>query len=50
MHNLQNRRSYKVIVRYLVEINVFDNFSQTVYVGDNTPNATGDCAKKVYWK
>ena len=37
IHNLQNRKSRKVIVRYLAEINVFDDFSQTVHVDDNTP-------------
>ena len=46
IHNLQNRKSCQVIVRYLAEINVFDDFSQTVYADDNMPNATGDCVKK----
>ena len=40
IHDLQNRKSCKVIVRYLAEINVFDDFSQTVYADDNMPNAT----------
>ena len=26
--------------------NAFDDFSQTAYADDNTPNATGDCVKK----
>ena len=43
---MQNRKSCKVIVRYLAEINVFDDFSQIVYADDNTPNATGNCVKK----
>ena len=42
IHDLQNRKSCKVIVRYLAEINVFDDFSQTVYADDNMPNATVD--------
>ena len=42
IHDLLNRKSCKVIVRYLAKINVFDDFSQTVYADDNMPNATVD--------
>ena len=45
--NLQNRKLCEVIVHYLAETNAFDDFSQTVYADDNTPNATGHCIKKV---
>ena len=31
IHNLQNKKSCKVIKLYLAEINVFDDFNQTVY-------------------
>ena len=51
IHNLQNRKSRKVIVRYLAEINVFDDFSQTVHVDDNTPKMQLETVlKKVYRK
>ena len=30
-HDLQNRKSCKAIVRYLAEVNVFDDFRQTVF-------------------
>ena len=44
IHNLQNRKSCKVIVRYLAEISVYaDVYVYAVYADDNTPNATGDC-------
>ena len=46
IHDLQNRKSSKVIVHYLTNINVFDAFSQTVYADNKTPNATGDCVRK----
>ena len=47
MLNFLNRKLCEVIVHYLAEINAFDDFSQTVYADDNTPNATGDCIKKL---
>ena len=46
IHNMQNRKQCKVILRYLLEIYAFDDFGQTVFDDDNTPNATGDCVKK----
>ena len=46
IHNLQNRKSSKVIARYLTKINVFEALSQTVYADDKTPNATEDCVRK----
>ena len=48
IHNLQNRESCEVIVRYSAEINVFNDFSQTVYADDNMKNATGDCIQKCF--
>ena len=30
----------------MAEINVLEDFTQTVYADDNTPNATGDCVEK----
>ena len=50
MHNLQNKKSCKVVVCYLVGINASDNFSQIVYADDNTPYSTEDCVKKIYRK
>ena len=47
MLNFLNRKLCEVIVHYLAEINAFDDFSQTVYADDNTPNATGGCIKKL---
>ena len=50
---LQNKKSCKVIVRYLDKISqlyAFDNFSQTAHTDENAPNATGACVKKLYRK
>ena len=43
IQNLQNRELFQVIIRYLAEINVFHDFSETAYANDNMPNATADC-------
>ena len=53
LHDLQKRKSFKVTVCYLcwnLPINAFDNFSQTVYTNENTPNGTGACITKLYRK
>ena len=54
IHNLKNRQVRKVIVHYLSEssegFKVFDGFSQTGRVDDNTPNTTGIRVKKIYKK
>ena len=46
IRNSQKRKSYKAFV-WNLPINGFDDFSQTTYAEDNTPNAKEDCLKKI---
>ena len=46
IRNLQKRKSYKAF-DWNLPINGFDDFSQTTYAEDNTPNAKEDCLKRL---